>query len=69
MFLFFGGMTVSAKKIVVTDDEPHIRHVLALKLEKSGFIVHTAGDGQEALDLCAAGAARSAHYGLPDALS
>lgn len=43
---------MSAKRIVVADDEPHIRHVLALKLEKGGFSVQLAADGQEALDLC-----------------
>ena len=45
---------MSAKRIVVADDEPHIRHVLALKLEKSGYTVHCAADGQEALELCGA---------------
>jgi CheY-like chemotaxis protein len=43
---------MSAKRIVVADDEPHIRHVLALKLEKGGFAVHPAADGQEALEIC-----------------
>ncbi len=40
-----------ALKIVVADDEPHIRHVIALKMQKHGFEVFTAADGEEALDL------------------
>jgi len=39
-----------AKTILVVDDEEDIRHMLRLILEKSGFVVETAGDGQEALD-------------------
>ncbi len=46
--------SVIGKKVVVADDEPHIRHVLALKLTKAGLDVQTAGDGEEALDLCLA---------------
>lgn len=38
-------------KVVVADDEPHIRHVIALKMQKGGFEVHVAADGEEALDL------------------
>jgi len=40
--------------VVVADDEPHIRHVLALKLAKGGLQVFVAADGQEALELCRA---------------
>jgi CheY-like chemotaxis protein len=40
-----------ALKVVVADDEPHIRHVIALKMQKHGFEVFTAADGEEALDL------------------
>ncbi|MFW6154792.1 MAG: response regulator [Planctomycetota bacterium] len=40
-----------ALKVVVVDDEPHIRHVIALKMQKNGFEVLTAADGEEALDL------------------
>lgn len=43
---------MSAGKVVIADDEPHIRHVLALKLTKGGLEVLTAEDGGEALDLC-----------------
>ncbi len=45
---------MNGKTVVVADDEPHIRHVLALKLEKGGLEVLTAADGQEAFDLCLA---------------
>jgi len=37
--------------ILVVDDEPHILHVVKLKLAKAGFRVLTAADGEEGLDL------------------
>jgi two-component system alkaline phosphatase synthesis response regulator PhoP len=43
---------VDVKRVVVADDEPHIRHVLELKLSKAGLQVLTAADGEEALELC-----------------
>ena len=42
---------MSAKTILVADDETHILHVVSLKLRNAGFTVVTARDGQEALDL------------------
>jgi DNA-binding response OmpR family regulator len=42
---------MSAKKILVCDDEPHILHVLAAKLRNGGFEVITAADGQEGFEL------------------
>jgi CheY-like chemotaxis protein len=42
---------MSAKKILVADDESHILHVVSLKLRNAGFEVLTAADGQEALEL------------------
>src|SRR3954465_795722 len=39
------------KKILVADDETHILHVVSLKLRNAGFVVITARDGQEALEL------------------
>ncbi|MGD0461784.1 MAG: response regulator [Tepidisphaeraceae bacterium] len=42
---------MSAKKILVADDESHILHVVSLKLRNAGFEVVTAADGQEALEL------------------
>lgn len=42
---------MSAKKVLVADDEVHIIHVVALKLRKNGYEVITAQDGEEVLDL------------------
>ena len=39
-----------AKKILVVDDEPLIVNLLQARLEKNGYIVVVAQDGQEALD-------------------
>lgn len=39
------------KRILVVDDEPSITKLVSYNLEKSGFIVDTAADGQAALDL------------------
>ena len=41
--------------ILVIDDEPHIVHVVALKLRNAGHTVVTAGDGAEGLELATAG--------------
>ncbi|HEY1922224.1 MAG TPA: response regulator [Tepidisphaeraceae bacterium] len=45
---------MSAKKILVADDESHILHVVSLKLRNAGFEVLTASDGQEALEMALA---------------
>lgn len=37
-------------KILVVDDEPHIRHVVASKLRNAGFEVIVAEDGREAYE-------------------
>jgi DNA-binding response OmpR family regulator len=42
-------------RILVVDDEPHIRRVLEAMLGKEGFEVHTASDGDEGLRRVAAG--------------
>jgi two-component system, OmpR family, alkaline phosphatase synthesis response regulator PhoP len=42
------------KRIIVADDEAHIRHIVSMKLKNAGFEVMTAADGEEALELCAA---------------
>jgi CheY-like chemotaxis protein len=47
-------MDNETKTILVADDESHILHVVSLKLRNAGFIVVTASDGQEALDLAQA---------------
>ena len=41
-----------SKKVLVADDEAHIRHVLSLKLRNAGYEVVTATDGEEALEVC-----------------
>ena len=45
---------MSEKKILVADDESHIRNVVSLKLTNAGFRVITAADGQEALEMAGA---------------
>jgi two-component system, OmpR family, alkaline phosphatase synthesis response regulator PhoP len=40
---------MTANKILVCDDEPHILHVVSAKLTNAGFDVLTAADGEEAL--------------------
>ena len=42
------------KKILVADDEAHIRHIVSTKLSNAGFEVVTASDGEEALEVCLA---------------
>ena len=39
-----------AKKILVVDDEPDILKVVVFRLEKAGYEVFSAVNGQEALD-------------------
>jgi len=39
------------KKILVADDEAHIRHIVSMKLSNAGYEVATAEDGEEALEL------------------
>ncbi len=39
------------RQVLVVDDEEAIRHVTAEALETHGFVVQTAADGQEALDI------------------
>jgi two-component system response regulator ResD len=43
-----------SKTILIVDDEAHIRHVLALKLQSEGYRALTAMDGEEALEVYAA---------------
>jgi DNA-binding response OmpR family regulator len=40
---------VTARRIVVADDDPDIRDLLQLKLTGAGFDVHVADDGERAL--------------------
>ena len=41
-----------SKKVLVADDEAHILHVVSMKLQRAGYEVITAMDGEEALELC-----------------
>lgn len=42
--------TVVNKTILVVDDNPDAREMVSVVLTSSGFLVRTAGDGQEALE-------------------
>lgn len=46
-----GEHSTPRRRLVVVDDEPHITHVLALKLRNAGFEVVCAQDGEEAYEL------------------
>src|SRR5579863_2402653 len=37
-------------RVLLADDDSHIRRILALKLEQAGYDVTTSRDGREALD-------------------
>lgn len=45
--------------MLIADDEPHIRHLVGVKLKMAGFTVLVASNGQDCLDL-----AREHHPGL-----
>src|SRR6266567_3829054 len=45
---------MAQKTILVADDESHILHVVSLKLRNAGYLVVTAHDGQEALEMALA---------------
>lgn len=38
---------MDVKTIVIADDEPHLTHIVAYNLRKSGMTVHVASNGQE----------------------
>ncbi len=44
-------MLPERKQILVVDDEPNLRRVLSAQLERDGYDVHIAEDGQQGLDL------------------
>ena len=44
-------MAAEPKTILIVDDEAHIVHIIRYKLEREGYHVVTAADGQEAYDL------------------
>ena len=42
-------MSAVEKKILLVDDEVHVRSVMQLKLRANGYLVETASNGQEGL--------------------
>jgi two-component system alkaline phosphatase synthesis response regulator PhoP len=42
-----------SKKILIADDEPHVSHVLGLKLRGAGYAVECVRNGQEGLRVAA----------------
>ena len=44
-------MTTTEARLLVVDDEPNIRELLATSLRFAGFEIHTAADGASALRL------------------
>lgn len=42
-------MIAMTRRILLVDDDPHIRELLAFACDKAGFAVEEAGDGEEAL--------------------
>jgi CheY-like chemotaxis protein len=46
---------MTKRRILLVDDEPHVIRVLRLMLEREGYDVNTANDGNEALTKMAAG--------------
>jgi DNA-binding response OmpR family regulator len=43
---------MAAEKILVVDDEPHIRQALQAALESDGYLVLTAENGKDGVDKC-----------------
>jgi len=41
---------MDGKKILIAEDDKYLRNAMRVKLEKAGFIVSTAEDGQQAVD-------------------
>jgi two-component system response regulator HydG len=44
-----GGLKLQKQRILVVDDEANMRHIITLALEKSGYEIDGAADGEEAL--------------------
>ena len=39
-------------RVLVVEDEPHVRRLIVRRLQQAGLVVLTAGSGEEALALC-----------------
>ena len=48
------GDAPAGPRVLVVDDEKHIRKILALQLKANGYQVEVAGDGRAALEMVAA---------------
>ena len=46
-------MATMPRTVLIVDDDPHIRQLLAFAFGKAGFATHEAGDGEEALAMTA----------------
>lgn len=46
-------MESGSKRVLVVDDEPEILVIVAITLKQEGYLVQTASNGQEALELVA----------------
>jgi len=44
-------MLLERKQILVVDDEPNLRRVLSAQLQRDGYDVHTAEDGEQAIQI------------------
>src|SRR6266567_788054 len=44
------------QRVLVIDDEAHIRHMMCITLEAAGYAVGEAADGLRGLEMCRAGA-------------
>src|SRR5215469_1486523 len=62
------ALTYSARRILIVDDEPHVRKFLHLSLQAEGFNVLEAATAEEALALVRAGtpSLMILDLGLPD---
>jgi DNA-binding response OmpR family regulator len=46
-------MVTTAPRVLIVDDDPEIRDLLTLSFGRAGFEIHTAVDGQDALEVVA----------------
>jgi DNA-binding response OmpR family regulator len=45
------GVFIDKQRVCIVEDEPTIREIYQIELEKNGYEVFTASDGQEGLDI------------------